>query len=134
MRRTLIPVLIAALGGMAAGCSDRPTIFSPEGVIAGAVSFTAPDVYAQWWRDTEACSGRTGDYTRVQWYVVPHSSWFEFRGGQYNGYWWETHDIVLAEHWIDQPGVVRHEMLHDLLNTGEHPAEYFQNRCAAVVQ
>jgi hypothetical protein len=41
--------------------------------------------------------------------------------------------VVLASPFIDDPGVVRHEMLHDLLNRGDHPAEYFQGKCAGVV-
>ena len=61
-------------------------------------------------RYSETCSGRTGDYKRVQWYVVPNATSFHFHGTNYNGYWWETHDIVLAEHWMDQAAVVRHEI------------------------
>jgi hypothetical protein len=34
---------------------------------------------------------------------------------------------------VDNAAIVRHEMLHDLLGRGDHPAEYFQRRCAAVV-
>ena len=133
MRRVLISVLFAAMVGAAAGCSDH-IIFSPSAVVAGSVPFTAPEIYADWWRETEVCSGRTGDLDRIHWYVVPNTISFDFRGTSYNGYWWDTHDIVLGSVWLDRPEVVRHEMLHDLLNSGEHPAEFFKERCGALVQ
>ena len=34
---------------------------------------------------------------------------------------------------VENPLVVRHEMLHELLGRGDHPAEYFQRRCGSVV-
>jgi hypothetical protein len=34
---------------------------------------------------------------------------------------------------VEQGALVRHEMLHDLLGRGDHPAEFFQRRCGAVV-
>ena len=133
MRRGFAALMLAAVAGTCLGCSDE-FFFSPQFVVSGSVPFTAPDIYAQWWRDTEACSGRTADFGRIKWFVVPEASAFEFRGGSYSGYWWETHDVVLAGRMIDQASVVRHEMLHDLLGTGTHPPEYFGGRCAGLVE
>jgi hypothetical protein len=130
--RSLVSLMLAAIAVTGVGCSD-PFTFTPQSEVRQSVPFDAPEYYAQWWRDTEACSGLTGDMSRIRWYVVPNSSSFDYRGASYAGYWWETHDIVLAGRAVDQQGVVRHEMLHDLLATGDHPDEYFKVKCAGVV-
>jgi hypothetical protein len=90
--------------------------------------------YADWWRATEACAGIDADMSRVTWFVVPGRTSFMYGTGQYDGYWWNgVHWILLAGDKVDNAAIVRHEMLHDLLGRGDHPAEYFQRRCATVV-
>ena len=37
--------------------------------------------------------------------------------------------IIIAGHYTDHEMVVRHEMLHHLLDREGHPAEFFVNRC-----
>ena len=113
------------------GCRES---FSPDRVVAGAVTIDPPSEYLRWWLDTERCSGITGAFGRIQWYVVPDAPYFTYRGERYDGYWWETHDIVLAGEYLSDSGTVRHEMLHDLLNSGEHPVQYFLDRCGDVVR
>ena len=115
----------------AIGCHDP---FSPQRVVAGALVLVPPAEYQQWWLDTEQCSGHIGEIGRVKWYVVPNVTYFDYRGERYDGYWWESHDILLAGTHVMDEGTVRHEMLHDLLNTADHPAEYFGKRCAGVVR
>lgn len=113
---------------------DQAGILAPLVLPAGAVPFDAPAVYARWWADVEACSGRAGDLQRVSWFVVPNAKWFTIRGVAYDGYWFEYHhEIVLAAAHIEDSLVVRHEMLHDLLNDGQHPREYFVERCGAIL-
>ena len=92
------------------------------------------DSYATWWRATEDCSGLAGDLARIRWFVVPETDSFVYRGDLYDGYWWDqVHWITLASARVADGAIVRHEMLHDLLGRGDHPAEYFQRRCGTIV-
>ena len=43
-------------------------------------------------------------------------------------------ELALAGEKVNNPPSVRHEMLHELLGRGDHPAEYFQRRCATIVE
>jgi len=50
------------------------------------------------------------------------------------GYWNQsTSRIVLAEKGIDEGSLVRHEMLHALLQIGGHPRSQFLGSCASLV-
>ena len=72
--------------------------------------------------------------SRVTWFVVPGHSSFIYGTVQYDGYWWNgVHWIILAGDKVENGMIVRHEMLHELLGRGDHPAEYFQQRCGGVV-
>ena len=128
--RSMLVLLVVLL----AGCTDRLIVAPPE-LPAGAMEFTPMAAYQTWWQETERCSGQTGDLTRVHWFVVPNSGFFTYRGQEYDGYWWsDIHWIVLASAYQADGPTVRHEMLHDLLNRGDHPASYFQEKCAGVVE
>lgn len=87
-----------------------------------------PAIYREWWARTEACSGLSGDFDRVEWLVVRGES-FECRSGQCVGHWQPSHHIYIAESWVENEMVVRHEMLHDLLNGGGHPDPPFGEGC-----
>jgi len=124
----------AALIVLASSCTiTDATSPAPPPLPPGTESLRAPSEYRSWWSDTEECSGLRGDLSRIAWFKVPNTDEFEYRGKSFNGYWWSVHWVVLASPFVDDPGVVRHEMLHDLLNRGDHPAEYFQQKCAGIV-
>lgn len=97
------------------GCLDT---FSP----AGATEFTPPPVYQAWWAEIAACAGLSGDLAAIDWYQV--SGWnypcpaYE---GRCSGWWQPPHSIYLAAGWLDDRRLVEHEMLHDLLQRGDHP-------------
>lgn len=91
-----------------AGCAE--TFFS--GSIGDRRSFAPPVVYLDWWEATEACSGRNGDFARIDWYLA---SWIEGDGVNAWGRWSPPHEIILVDGWEANEDVVRHEMLHDLL-------------------
>ena len=98
----------------------------------GAMRLTVPAEYQAWWSATEACSGQTGQLNRIEWYVVPDAHSFETPEGEKVGLW--THSnagvrIIIAGDYADNELVVRHEMLHALLDREGHPEEYFQTRC-----
>jgi hypothetical protein len=99
-----------------------------------AVPFQPPVAYASWWGDTERCSRIGGAVEGVQWYTIPSAAHFTVNGIALSGLWIpDGNTIVLAEMSTDSAMSVRHEMLHSLLQRGDHPPEYFQRRCRGVV-
>ena len=96
--------------------------------IVGDEPMAAPAVYREWWAKTQACSGLSGDFDRVEWMVVPGES-FECKSGRCVGHWHPSHHIYIAEQYLHNEMVVRHEMLHDLLDGGGHPNPPFGQGC-----
>lgn len=120
--------LLALLTGAAVGSPALPTAAQP---------FAPPPHFREWWRRTEACAGLKGNFDRIAWYQVPHARTFPTRLGEKVGLWTRQEHgtrIVVAEAYRDDELVVRHEMLHDLLDRGGHPAEYFEVRCGLTWQ
>lgn len=109
---TLILALLAA-------CGFDPGDDSP---------MSPPAVYREWWAKTEACSGLRGDFDRVKWSVVPGHS-FHCSSGRCAGHWEPDHEVFLAQEWVMNEMVVRHEMLHDLLDRAGHPDPPFGDPC-----
>ncbi|MBX6331057.1 MAG: hypothetical protein IRY91_04335, partial [Gemmatimonadaceae bacterium] len=129
--RALLP-LAALLAPPLQGCDD-PTFTEPAFPVSAA-PLTVPPSYAVWWRVTEQCAGRTGDFAAVHWYVIPGVSDFKVGGESYNGYWWlGGNRIVLAGGSVDDGSLVRHEMLHAIIGHDGHPHAYFVTRCGGVV-
>jgi hypothetical protein len=116
---------------MAVAACESPTAPS---LPAGAVRFTPPSIYRLWWALTEQCSGRQGNYDAITWYVVPDARTLPGTNG-FNGIWYGDNRIVLAgaNNGISAGDLVRHEMLHALLNGGGHPRDMFVRRCGGVV-
>ncbi len=126
--------LLAAAVALLLGPACREVIVMPPELPATAQPLVALSIYETWWRATEQCSGLSANMSRVRWFVVPESDSFTYQGGRYDGYWWdEVHWITLASAKVQTGEIVRHEMLHDLLGRGDHPAEFFQRRCGSVV-
>jgi hypothetical protein len=101
----------------------------------GARAHTPEAKYVQWWEQVEACSGRSARFDRVNWFVVPGAQSFAYRGRTVEAYWLSyRHQIILGESSVDDGRLVRHEMLHDILDTGDHPREYFATRCGRLVR
>jgi hypothetical protein len=101
---------------------------------ADAIRWTPPAQFALWWRMTEACSSRTGDFAAVQWYVVPDAYAITVGGKSYQGFWYGSPDrIVLAGAQRSAGPLVRHEMLHALLRTDGHPRAAFLGGCEGIV-
>lgn len=81
------------------------------------------------YHEAEACSGRSGDVTRVRWHVVADSSaWMDH--GRLAGFR-DGDDIYLAESWALDRWVARHESLHQL-GFRRHDPELFGVRCGAL--
>lgn len=124
--RRLLPVLAVWLG--AASCAGLEPSAPPE----GAVLMTAPAEYATWYAKTEACAEMRGALGGIEWYVVPDVATFETSIGEKVGLWERVGNvsrITIAGDYVGNEMVVRHEMLHDLLERTGHPPEYFVTRC-----
>jgi len=93
----------------------------------GAEAWSAPPSYRVWWERTEACSERTGSFEAVQWLIVPGDG-FDCPSGKCAGRW-EPGRIYIASAFVDDEMVVRHEMLHALLDRGGHPNPPFGVGC-----
>jgi hypothetical protein len=118
-----LPALLAACTSLAPSELPLP---------AGAIEVPAPAVYREWHAKTESCSGRTGDFSTLKFYVVPGVETFSTPDGAKVGAWvsqGESSRIVIAGMYQDHEMVVRHELLHSLLWEEDHPSEYFVNRC-----
>lgn len=112
------------------GCSDPTGLSLPDGA---ARMETIPLAYLTWWQEVSACSGRRHFFSTVHWYVVPGDViMYRGRGAQGLAF---SHPprIVLASTFVNDPKLVRHEMLHILLGVDGHPTEYFVRRCGELV-
>lgn len=124
--RRMLPVLAISL--VAASCGG----LEPSAPPAGAVPMAAPAEYATWYARTEACSHLRGAPEAIEWYVVPGVATFETSIGEKVGLWERVGNvsrITIAGDYVGNEMVVRHEMLHDLLERTGHPPEYFVTRC-----
>jgi hypothetical protein len=103
-------------------------------LVDGAERFEPPPVYDLWWEMVSACSGEGAPLSRVKWYVVPGASTVAVHGDHYAGYWSEAGNaIVLAEASMLDGSLVRHEMLHSLIEQVGHSRSNFLGRCGGVV-
>lgn len=108
-------------------------IVDPELPTAATV-FVPPPVYQKWWAMVETCSGVTRPLEDVTWFLVPLVSVFPLNNEFVSGYWTQrSNRVVLAGALRLDGSVVRHEMLHALIQMSGHPRSYFLGKCAGVV-
>lgn len=99
-----------------------------------AVPFTPGAEYRTWWAEVEACAARTSDFASVRWFALPEGRRLVVDGHEYYGLWFKNGNrIVLTYQARHAAGEIAHEMLHAVLQRSDHPAEYFTDRCGAVV-
>lgn len=109
---------LVALAVLTIACSDA------------LAPFTLTAQYRVWWEELEACSGLSGDFDAVRFYVLPDRSSFTVDGKTYWGYWSpQGNTITLAERWAMTEKLVKHEEMHALLQDTSHPAAYFNGAC-----
>ncbi len=119
-----------AFGGLLTGCAS----LSPSEVPLplGATEMPVPVSYQEWHAKTEACSGLSGDFSTIKFYVVHGVETFSTKAGAKVGEWTSngvTSRIVIAGNYRGHEMVVRHELLHSLLREEGHPTAYFVDRC-----
>jgi hypothetical protein len=118
--------------GLLATLAACEMIGPPDPLPANAQLVAPPAEYTAWWSTTEACSGLVGSFDQVEWYVVPGVETFQTSAGAKVGLWSHSNAgvrIIIAGAYAETELVVRHEMLHALLDREGHPAEYFQTKC-----
>jgi hypothetical protein len=88
-------------------------------------------LYQEWWDKTVACSGRHGKMSDVSFYAVDAPSGAIELAGEMAHAWWvrEGNRIYLPANALSQEWLVRHEMLHALLQRGSHPPDVFVGAC-----
>ena len=99
-----------------------------------AEEFSPPPVYSTWWNMTQACSRLTGSVSGVTWYSTAEVVHDLSTGDVIAGYWVSgSNRVVLNSSVMMDGGIVRHEMLHALIQHGGHPRSQFLGNCAGTV-
>ena len=126
MRMRLLLLSLVALSAC-----DVPTAPRAQWELPEAVAIDPPAIYRVWWTDLETCSGLTGDFDRVQFYVAPV---LVYDGKEILGLWiLRGNKIIVAAAWQDVQTVVAHEMMHALRRASGHPAAYFNGTCGNLL-
>src|SRR5574341_1510670 len=108
-------------------CLPVSSCLDPFEARMDAVEVAPPPVYRELWSLVEDCSGLSGDFANVRWFVVPEP---QFRCSAESadclGTWIAPHEIYLAEgaanDTVSHFFTARHEILHELLRGGfSHP-------------
>ncbi len=88
-------------------------------------------LYQEWWDKTVACSGKAGKMTDVSFYAVDAPAGAIELAGEMAHAWWvrEGNRIYLPASALSEDWLVRHEMLHALLQRGSHPPSIFVQGC-----
>ena len=117
LRKLLVPMLLVA-------CS---TPFEPSDPFW---EITPPEIYHVWWQEVERCAGQQRDMEEVTWFTVAADSFPE--GERWLVGYWRQNAIYIteSEKWSEWH-TVKHEMLHAILQDGNHPAPPF-GTCAAT--
>lgn len=114
-------------------CAD---IFAPgqQPLVDNAEPFEPPAIYWTWWKETEACSGKSRRMGPIDWYYVPGALLFRYDTmTRLAGLYQSPNRITLSDGARDIPTIVRHEILHALLRVANHPREYFGVKCKGLV-
>jgi len=117
-------LLLLTLLAVTPGCDP---IIGPEYTIPpDAVPVQPGESYALWYAQAETCAGVDGSYEAVRWFEVPGDRWWDSLRHQYAiATWRRPHDIYITTAHLDDEDVVKHEVVHDLLQGGATDAPRF---------
>ena len=126
-RSLLAVVLLLGLGA----CALPHAAGAPLAPVERAWAVPTLELYQQWWAKTEACAKRQGKLEGVAFYAVDAPSGAIKLGEEIAHGWWirNGNRIYLPANALGEEWLVRHEMLHALLQTGTHPAAIFVDGC-----
>ena len=116
---------------LVAACAMPKAGAAPVAPVERAWAVPTLELYQEWWTKTEECSGLKGDMTQVTFYAVDSPSGaisLAPRWPTAGGCAEETGSTSPPTH-SGEEWLVRHEMLHALLQRGTHPAEVFVTAC-----
>lgn len=95
------------------GCDS---ILGPE-IPEGATPYDPLPAYAEWWGEVQHDAGITGSLARVRFYEVQSGPWWSDRYNRIvHGIWLSDGRIYIAAGFTDHENLIKHEMLHELLN------------------
>ena len=128
MRRLITGMLLLS---SVAGCAVPKAAGAPLAPVERAWEVPTLELYTEWWRKTEACSGRKGDMSQVTFYAVDAPAGAIGLNGTLAHGWWvrQGNRIYLPANALGEEWLVRHEMLHALLQRGSHPTKKFVEAC-----
>ena len=131
---TRIGRVLAGIAGLAVLASCEITAPLPP----GATPMEPRAQYQRWWSMVEQCSGLSRPMAEIEWFSVGGGSFRSSAGELVDGLYVQGPErIILAGTVLNDGQVVRHEMLHALIQNNDpamlHPGEYFLRRCAGVV-
>jgi hypothetical protein len=112
-----LPVLV-----LLSACSD--TNFEP----INARPLDPPSIYLEWWDEVERCTGVEARFDRINWFETDEIIDRDL-GSSHPGVWQPPHSIFIAHRHLYGRSIVKHEMIHDLLQTGDHSDPLF-DRCS----
>ncbi len=128
MRRLLCAVLLVLT---VSGCAAPRAAGAPLAPLGRSWAVPTLGLYQEWWDKTVACSGKQGKMTDVNFYAVDAPAGAIELKGELAHAWWvrEGNRIYLPASALGEEWLVRHEMLHALLQRGSHPAHMFVEAC-----
>ena len=96
---------------------------APVAPVERAWAVPTLELYQAWWVKTEECSGLRGDMSQVTFYAVDSPSGAISLGAEVAHGWWMRNGnrIYLPANALGEEWLVRHEMLHALLQRGIAP-------------
>lgn len=80
----------------------------------------------------ESCSGKRARFDQVKWYEVAGEP-IVIKGEPASAAWFASGNRIALYEDETSGALVRHEMLHAILQDGGHPDEYFTERCGDIV-
>jgi hypothetical protein len=119
-----LPLLVAA-------CAAPKSGAAPVAPVERAWAVPTLELYQAWWTKTEECSGIKADMSQVTFYAVDSPSGAISLGTEVAHGWWmrKGNRVYLPANALGEEWLVRHEMLHALLQRGSHPTEKFAEAC-----
>lgn len=122
---------LSLVGLLVSACAHPKTGGAPLAPVGRAWSVPTLELYQQWWTKTEQCAGIRGDMSRVTFYAVDTPTGSISLGTKVAHGWWvrKGNRIYLPANALGEEWLVRHEMLHALLQRGSHPPEMFVDAC-----
>ena len=89
-----------------------------------------PLVYRIWWSEVEACIGTQAPFERVRWYQAENIVDTD-AGTEHDGAWYPPHTIYIRSDRLFYTKVIKHEMVHELLQRRDHDSLFFR-ACAGL--